>query len=136
MAAAVPQSRYRAVAWGRDMNPEISWVFEVTVNPESLDEFKALVARVSVEDEAAEPDSLNLECFADGYDVHFYERFRDSPSAVFHLQRLMEHYAGPLLSLCALTQMTVYGEPSDELRAALAGFSPRYLSVVAGYTRR
>ncbi len=111
-------------------------MFEVTVNRESLDEFKALVARVSVEDEAAEPDSLNLECFADGHDVHFYERFQDSPSAVFHLQRLMEHYVGLLLGLSTPTRMTVYGEPSEELQAALAGFSPRYLSTVAGYTRR
>jgi hypothetical protein len=118
------------------MSPEISWVFEVTVNPESLDEFKAMVARVSVEDEAAEPDSLNLECFADGHDVHFYERFKDSSSAVFHLQRLMEHYAGLLLGLSTPTGMTVYGEPSDELRAALTVFGPRYLSTVAGYTRR
>ena len=55
------------------MTPEISWVFEVAVNPESLDEFKTQVARISVE---------------------------------------------------------------DELPAALAGFSPRYMSTVAGYTRR
>jgi hypothetical protein len=118
------------------MSPEISWVFEVTVNAGSLDEFAALVRRVSDEDQAAEPDSLNLECFVDDRDVHFYERFKDSPSAVFHLGRLMENYVGLLLSRCTLTQMTVYGEPSEELRAALAGFSPRYMSPVAGYARR
>ena len=38
-------------------------------------------ARVSAEGEAAEPDSLNLECFADGYVVHFHVRFQDLSSA-------------------------------------------------------
>jgi hypothetical protein len=31
--------------------------------------------------------------------------------------------------------MSVYGDPSDELRAALAGFNPRYLDALAGYVR-
>lgn len=118
------------------MNTEIAWVFEAAVKPDSLDDFKSLVRRVRDEDQAAEPDSLNMECFIDGHDVHFYERFKDSASAVFHLQRLMENYAGPLLSMCTPTRVTVYGEPSDEVRAAMAAFSPRYMSTMAGYARR
>jgi hypothetical protein len=118
------------------MSPEIAWVFEVAVNPDSLEEFTALVGRVTEEDQAAEPDSLNLECFIDGHDAHFYERVKDSASAMFHVQRLVENYAGPLFSLCTPAGATVYGEPSEELRAALAGFSPRYLAPMAGYVRR
>jgi hypothetical protein len=31
--------------------------------------------------------------------------------------------------------MSVYGEPSDELKAAIAGFNPRYLEPLAGHAR-
>jgi hypothetical protein len=31
--------------------------------------------------------------------------------------------------------MSVYGDPSDELRTALAGFNPRYLEALADYVR-
>jgi hypothetical protein len=31
--------------------------------------------------------------------------------------------------------MSVYGEPSDELKAAIAGFNPRYYGRLAGYVR-
>jgi hypothetical protein len=57
-------------------------------------------------------------------------------AATFHLQRLVDNYAARLFSLCTPVSATVYGNPSEEVRAALAGFSPQYLSTLGGYTRR
>ena len=117
------------------MSTEISWILEVTVKPDALDEFGALVREAVADDQAAEPGSQIIECFIDGQDAHFYERYRDMAAALTHLQRFVENYAAGLFALCTPGQLTVYGEPSDELKAGLAAFSPRYLGPVAGFAR-
>jgi quinol monooxygenase YgiN len=117
------------------MGTEISLVLEVTVKPDALDEFVALIREAVADDEAAEPGLLTLECFIDGQDVHFYERCQDSAAALTHNQRFVENYASHLITLCTAGRVTVYGEPSDELKAAPATASPRYLAPVAGFAR-
>src|SRR6516165_1426475 len=118
------------------MNTDISWVFEAAVKPDSLDDYRALAHEISADNQAAESDQLNFEWFIDGNDVHIYERYKDSAAAVFHVQRFVENFASPFLSLCTPTRMSVYGDPSDELRTALTDFHPRYLGTLAGYARR
>jgi hypothetical protein len=54
---------------------------------------------------------------------------------VTHVQRFVENFAERFLSLCTPTRMSVNGEPSDELKAAIAGFNPRYLEPLAGEPR-
>ena len=51
------------------------------------------------------------------------------------MQRFVENYANRFLSLCTPTRMSVYGEPSDELKTAITGFNPRYFGTLAGYAR-
>jgi quinol monooxygenase YgiN len=117
------------------MSAEISWVFEVTVNPDALDKFSALVQEAVTDDQAAEPGSQILECFIDGQDAHFYERYQDMAAALTHIQRFGEYYAARLFALSTPGRVSVYGEPSDEVKAALEAFSPRYLKPVAGFAR-
>ena len=117
------------------MSTEISWIFEVAVKPDALDEFAALIGEAVAEDAAAEPGLRILEGFIDGLDAHFYERYQDSAAALTHLQRFGENYASRLFALCTPGHLSVYGEPSDEVKAALAAFSPRYLKPVAGFAR-
>jgi hypothetical protein len=45
------------------------------------------------------------------------------------------NFAERFLSLCTPTRMSVYGEPSDELKETIAGFNPRYFGPVAGHAR-
>jgi hypothetical protein len=47
----------------------------------------------------------------------------------------VENFAARFLSLCTPTRMSVYGEPSDELKTAITGFNPSYLEPLAGYAR-
>ena len=58
--------------------------------------------------------------------MHIYERYVDSAAAVSHVQRFVANFAERFLSLCTPTRMSVYGEPSDELKETIAGFNPRY----------
>jgi quinol monooxygenase YgiN len=117
------------------VSTEISWIFEVSVKPDALDEFAALIGEAVAEDAAAEPGLRILEGFIDGLDAHFYERYQDSAAALTHLQRFAENYASRLFALCTPVGLSVYGEPTDEVKAALAAFSPRYLQPVAGFAR-
>lgn len=117
------------------MSTELSWVFEAAVKPDALDEYGALARKISADNRAAEPGQKVFEWFMDGQDVHIYERYQDSAAALAHVQRFVENFASSFLSLCTPTRMSVYGEPSDELKAAIAGFNPRYLEPLAGHAR-
>jgi len=117
------------------VSTQISWVFEAAIKPDALDEYGALAREISADNQAAEPGQRNFEWFVDGQDVHIYERYQDSAAALVHVQRFGENFASRFLSLCGPTRMSVYGEPSDELKVALTGFSPRYLEPLAGYAR-
>ena len=118
------------------MSSEVSWVFEAAVKPDAVDEYAALAREITADNQAAEPGQLNFEWFLDGNDVHIYERYADSPAALLHVQRFVTNFGPRFLSMCTPTRMSVYGEPSGELRTALTGFNPSYLGPVAGYTRR
>jgi quinol monooxygenase YgiN len=117
------------------VSTEISWVFEAVIKPDALDEYDALAREISADNQSAEPGQQIYEWFVDGQDVHIYERYQDSAAALAHVQRFVENFASRILSLCSPTRMSVYGEPSDELKVALTDFSPRYLKPLAGYAR-
>jgi hypothetical protein len=117
------------------MSTAISWVFEAAVKPDGVGEYRVLTAEISADNEANEPDQQIFESYIDDHDVHIYERYPDSATAAYHVQRFVENFAARFLSLCTPTRMSVYGEPSDELKAAIAGFSPRYFGSLAGYAR-
>ena|SRR5579862_205347 len=114
---------------------EISWVFEAAVKPDGLEEYRTLAREISADNQAAEPGQEIFEWFLDGEDVHIYERYQDSAAASAHVQRFVEHFAARFLSLCTPTRMSVYGEPSEELKVAITGFNPRYLEPIAGHAR-
>jgi len=117
------------------MSTAVSWVFEAAIKPDGLDDYRALAREITADNEAAEPGQTTFEWFIDDHDVHIYERYVDSAAAVAHVQRFVANFAGRFLSLCTPTRMSVYGEPSDELKEAIAGFNPRYLDPVAGHSR-
>jgi quinol monooxygenase YgiN len=117
------------------VSTEISWVFEAAIKPDDLDEYGALAREISADNQAAEPGQEIFEWFVDDQDVHIYERYQDSAAAVAHVQRFVANFGAQFMSLCTPTRMSVYGEPSDELKEAMAGFNPRYLGPLAGHAR-
>jgi len=119
------------------MRAEISWIFVVEVNPDALDDITSLIKEMVETNRAAEPDTLGYLWFvtADGRFVHVYERYTNSEAAVLHLTRFAENFASRLLALSRVAGLTVYGQPSDELRGALAALNPTYAAPVDGFTR-
>jgi hypothetical protein len=117
------------------MSTAISWLFEAAVKPDGVDEYRALAEEITAENEATEPDQEIFEWYLDDHEIHIYERYSDADAAVMHVGRFVANYAERFLSLCTPTRMSVYGEPTDELKAAIAGFNPRYYEPVAGHAR-
>jgi quinol monooxygenase YgiN len=117
------------------MGTAFSWVFEAAIKPDGLDDYRALAREIVADNAANEPGQTFLEWFIDDHDVHIYERYVDSAAALTHVQRFVANFVERFLALCTPTRMSVYGEPSDELREAIAGFNPRYLGPVAGHAR-
>ena len=113
----------------------ISWVFEATVKPGSMNEYISMALDISKSCEMEEPGQEIFEWFANDHDVQIYERYSNSATALFHVERFVANFATHFLSLCTPTRMSVYGAPSNDLKAALTGFNPRYYAQFAGYVR-
>ena len=126
-----------------DGSQQVSWSVELGVRPGQLANLRALTEEM-VALSAQEPGTLVYERFVseDGGTVHARETYRDSGSAIAHLEmfarefgdRLMEcverkHMCAPHLWAAAAARAdhrlplscdrNVYGEPSAELRAKL-----------------
>jgi len=119
------------------MSDEVSWVFEVTLKPGVVGDFRTLAKEMVAANRSAEPDTLGYHIFIteDGSRVHFYERYRDSAAAILHVGRFGQNFAARVLDLANVTRFEIYGTPSDELRRTVADFGATYLIPVAGFER-
>lgn len=118
------------------MAGEVSWVFKVQLNDGVLDEFRPLVAEMNAANEAAEPDTLTYEWFlSDDGVVHVYERYVDSAAALHHVVRFGENFAARLLALGSVIGFDIYGPAGDDLKEAVAAFTPTYYALVGGFAR-
>jgi quinol monooxygenase YgiN len=119
------------------MGDEISWVFEVTLNPGVVDDVTALLREMVDATRSNEPETLSYHTFIteDGARVHFYERYKDSAAALFHVGRFGEHFASRILALSSVTRFEIYGSPSEELKRTTDGFGAAYFTEVAGFAR-
>lgn len=86
---------------------------EITVKEGMLDEFRSLTGKMIQNTAAKEPDALVYEWYIgeDGRESHLLETFKDSDA-----------FLDPLWELSTLTGFKTFGNPSSELREALAGF--------------
>ncbi|MEE9210593.1 MAG: antibiotic biosynthesis monooxygenase [Kiloniellales bacterium] len=119
------------------MSDAISWVLELAIKDGQLDAFKALAQEMSEATQADEPGASHYEWFIseDGKAVHIYERYADSAATMTHLGNFGAKFAERLLACVDPTRLTVYGDPSAEVRDALAGFGAAHMTQFAGFAR-
>ena len=106
------------------MSAEVSWVLEVEILPGQLDNFRA-VAGDLIASTRTEPGTLAYEWHVNkaGKVCHIYERYRDSVATLTHVQGFGA-FAERFLQACRPVRFSVYGTPSEEVKAALADFQP------------
>ncbi len=119
------------------MSDAVSLVLELNVKDGQRDAFKALAQEMSEATQADEPGTTHYEWFtdADGKTVHTYERYADSAATMVHLGNFGAKFAERFLACVDPARLTVYGDPSAEVRGALAGFGAAHMTQFEGFAR-
>ena len=118
------------------MSDVVSWMAEVSIMSDQLDNFKALVEEL-VQSTRNEPNTLAYEWFlgADNINCHIYERYADSAATMTHLGTFGEKFVDRFMPLVDIKQFTVYGSPNDEVMALLGGFGATFMGQLNGFAR-
>jgi len=118
-------------------NLEISWVFELAINPGRFEDFKTLMADMVAATQKNEVGTLNYEwAISDDLKVcHVYERYRDSAAVMTHLESFGANFAGRLMEAVKPARLVVYGTPSAQVKDGLAGLGPVYMAPLGGFRR-
>lgn len=84
-----------------------------------------------------EPGAQSYEWFVrdDSKTCHIYERYADSAAVMTHLGNFGARFAERFLDAVEPTRLTVYGNPSEEARGALAGLNAAFMSPIGGFSR-
>lgn len=119
------------------MSNVVHWVLELDIKDGESENFNALMDDMVDATKANEAGTMNYECFAsgDGKQCHIYERYTDSAAVMTHLASFGEKFAERFLAILEPTRLVVYGNPSSEARAALAGFGAVHMEQVGGFAR-
>ncbi len=119
------------------MSDAVSWVLELNVKDGQLDAFKALAREMSEATQADEPGATHYEYFIDddGKTIHIFERYADSAATMIHLGNFGSKFAERFLACVDPARMMVYGDPSAEVRGALAGFGAVHMTQFTGFAR-
>lgn len=104
------------------MNEHVFWLLELSVDPDKISEFAALRDEMIADVSANEPGALDYEWFlsADGTVCHIFERYIDSEATMVHLNRFFSSYASRFFDAATTKRMTVYGNISEDVHAALS----------------
>jgi quinol monooxygenase YgiN len=120
-----------------DQGHEVAWLLELAVNPGQFDAVWTLMEEM-VASTRAEPGALGYAWFVgeENRTVALYERYADSAAVLAHLATFGERFAPRFFAAMAPSRLTVFGDPSEEARQALAGLNPTYLGFLGGFTDR
>ncbi len=119
------------------MSDNVHWLLDLNIKDGKLDDFKAVMNEMIEATRANEPGTLIYEWFIseDGKSCHIYERYVDSAATMIHLGSFGEKFAERFLAALEPTRFMVYGNPNDEVRAALEGFGAVHMSQIGGFAR-
>jgi quinol monooxygenase YgiN len=119
------------------MSDHVLVVAENTINVGQVNNLKALVEEMINAIKHDEPGTLNYEWFIteDGTSVHVYERYINSEAYLIHLENFGQKYAERCFTYLTVTNIAIYGNPSDKVREVFKAYDPVYMSPFAGIAR-
>jgi quinol monooxygenase YgiN len=116
---------------------ELMGIARFRVHEGKLDEFKRLSAQAMEIVRTRDSGTLQYDTYfnEDGSECVVIERYRDSEAAIEHAANLGDLF-GPILETVTVVHGEILGEPSDELRANLAGSDvPQLFTPYESYSR-
>jgi quinol monooxygenase YgiN len=122
---------------GQLQRTEISWVFELAINPSRFEDLKTLMADMVEATQKNEVGTLNYEwAISDDQQVcHVYERYRGSAAVMTHLESFGANFAARFMEAVTPARLVVYGTPSAQVKDGLAGLGPVYMAPLGGFRR-
>jgi len=119
------------------MSDMVSWIIELKLKEGQLDTFKALMTEMVTATQENEAGTLNYEWYLseDEQSCHVFERYSNSESVMIHLMTFGAKYAEKFLETVDVTKLTLYGNPNEIVRAALANFEITSLGLIGGFAR-
>ena len=119
------------------MSTQVGWIVELVVKPGKLDSFKALVDDMVQNAQQNEPGTLTYDWHMSETDqsVTSIERYVDSDAAMIHINTFAEKFSSRFAESADQTRLLAYGNPSDEVRAALADAGGVFTTPIAGFSR-
>jgi len=114
---------------------QVYWIVAGEINPGQEATFRTICARL-IELTQTEPGALNYEwsIAGDNRTFHIYERYADSEAAKFHRANVGEMLK-QLYTVTTLKSLTLYGNPSDELKQLFAARHPLVMVPHNGFSR-
>jgi len=109
---------------------------ELSIAEGKIDEFKKMAAEMIKKVEANEPGMLSYEWFLsdDESKCYLIEIYKDSEAVMAHFGNIGE-MMGPFMEIAQITRIELYGNPSDEVRQAVAPMEPKISEPWNGFTR-
>ncbi|MHA3061676.1 putative quinol monooxygenase [Acinetobacter sp. ANC 4636] len=117
------------------MNQYITCLFSLSIKPEEMDAFKALIAQI-VAATKEEPNTLIYEYSIneEGNIVHICERY-NIDGVVGHIDDTFGPFGARFLEFATVNSLTVYGMPTAEIRKRLDAFGAVYMTPFDGFSR-
>lgn len=117
-------------------NSMLRIIVHLNISPERLDTFKGMAQDIVSNVEADEPLTNGYEWYIsdNGKNCYVAECYQNSDALLNHLENVGDAL-GPLLDIAPLSEMIVFGSPSDTALEVLSGFGAKIFPLTAGFTR-
>jgi quinol monooxygenase YgiN len=119
------------------MSENVYWRLSLAVNPGRFEDLKNLMTQMVEATQRNEAGALNYEWAVseDRQVCDIYERYQDSAAVMRHLEWFSANCAARFMEMVKPTQFVVYGTPRQQVKDALAAFSPVYMAPFGGFSR-
>lgn len=120
-----------------EMSDIVHWILAAKIKSGAYAEFDALIEEMVAATQSDEPGALIYEYFVseDKGLCHIYERYENNAAVMTHLGNFGAKFADRFLAVLEPVSLTVYGDASQEVRDALAGFGAVHMIGSHGFSR-
>lgn len=111
---------------------------EFTIKEGKIDEFKKLVQEMGKAVQVSEPDTIDYQFFLNEGETKciVHETYASSEAVLAHnTDNASQTILPRIFTVISISRFDVYGNPSEELRKVLRGFSAQIYSLFAGFSR-